>query len=57
MPGSGRKFGATLGATVSDHLAAANRRHAGAKTMPALADELGRLIGPFHDMNSGEKQK
>jgi hypothetical protein len=57
MPGSGRKFGAPLGTAVGDHLAAANRRHAGAKTMPALADEFGRLIGPFHDMNSGEKTK
>jgi hypothetical protein len=56
MPELGREFSATLGTAIGDHLAAANRRHAGAKAMPALADKFGRLIGPFHDMNSGEKQ-
>ena len=54
--GSGRQLATALGTAVGDHFATTDRRHAGAKAMPALADEFGRLIGPFHDMNSGEKQ-
>jgi hypothetical protein len=49
---SGGEFGAALGAAIGKDLAAANSCHAGAKTMPALADEFGRLIGPFHDSHS-----
>src|SRR5262249_29088521 len=31
-----------------DHLAASLGRHAGAKTMSALAHQLARLVGPLH---------
>jgi hypothetical protein len=53
---SGREFGAAFGTAAGNDLAAANSCHAGAKTMPALADKFGRLIGPFHDMHSGGKR-
>src|SRR4051794_24129909 len=39
---------AAVGAPGCEHLAAALRLHAGTKTMPALANELTRLIGPLH---------
>ena len=39
-----------------DDLAAALRRHAGAKAMPALADELARLIGPLHGSSPAARQ-
>jgi hypothetical protein len=47
--GSGRKLCATLGAAIGENLAAANGRHAGAETVPVLADEFGRLIRTLHD--------
>jgi hypothetical protein len=54
---SGREFGAAFGTAIGNHLAAANGRHAGAKTMPALADKFGRLIGPFHVSHSSNGTK
>ena len=48
-PGSGRQTLAALRAAPRDDIAAADRRHAGAETVPALAHELARLIGPLHD--------
>jgi hypothetical protein len=39
-----------------EHLAAAFGRHARAKTMPTLAHQLGRLIGPFHGNFSAARQ-
>ena len=44
----GRKALAALGAAAGENIAAANRRHAGAEAVAALADELGRLIGTLH---------
>jgi hypothetical protein len=39
-PISGRQALSALGAPVGEHLAATDSRHAGAKTMPVLANEL-----------------
>src|SRR3954465_12164821 len=39
---------AAVGAPGCEHLAAALRLHAGTETVPALANELARLIGPLH---------
>ena len=46
---SGGQLLAALGAAVCQDLATANGLHAGAKSVPALADQLGRLIGALHD--------
>ena len=46
---SGGQLFAALGAAVGQHLATADGLHAGAKSVPALADQLGRLIGALHD--------
>src|SRR3954452_20907822 len=43
----GQALGA-VGAPGCEHLATALRLHAGTETMPALANELARLIGPLH---------
>jgi hypothetical protein len=40
---------ASFGATTTDDITTAFRRHTGAKTMLALAAAFGRLIGAFHD--------
>lgn len=45
---SGRKPLAAFGTAASEDLTAVLRREAGAETVAALADELARLIGPFH---------
>jgi hypothetical protein len=45
---SGRQALAAAGAARSDHLAAANCRHSGAKAMPALAHQFTGLISPLH---------
>ena len=47
-PASGRQALAALGAAIGQDFAAADRRHAGAESVPALADKLGRLIGALH---------
>jgi hypothetical protein len=47
----GRQALAALGATARDDLDATCRLHTGAEAVAALANELARLIGPFH----GEK--
>src|SRR5581483_4325904 len=47
---SGRQALAALGAAAGQHLAAAHRGHAGAETVPALADQLRGLIGALHDI-------
>ena len=39
---------AAMGAASSDDLAATLGRHAGTEAMPALANELARLIRPLH---------
>jgi hypothetical protein len=52
MDGSGRQALAAARAAAGKHLAAADRGHAGAETMAALADKLGRLKGALHDKNS-----
>jgi hypothetical protein len=41
-----------LTTTGGDDLAAADGRCTGAEAMPALADQLTRLIGAFHGSNS-----
>ena len=41
---------AALGATVTDDVSTAFRRHAGAKSVLALAGAFGRLISAFHDV-------
>jgi hypothetical protein len=46
---SGGQLLAALGTAVGQDLATANGLHTGAKSMPALADQLGRLIGALHD--------
>ena len=45
---SGGQALATTRTARSDHLAATDSGHAGAKTMTALAHDLAGLIGPFH---------
>src|SRR6185312_2823258 len=50
---SGREALAALGTTVGQHLAAPDGFHAGAKPMPALADQLRRLIGTLHNFSPG----
>ena len=45
---SGGELLAPAGAARREHLAAADRRRAGAKAMAALAHELAGLIGPLH---------
>jgi len=45
---SGRKALAAVCAALIEDLTPAFGRHARAKTMPALADELARLVRPFH---------
>ena len=50
--GSGRQPLATLGPAVGQHLAASDRGHPGAESMPPLADELRRLIGALHSQYS-----
>ena len=47
--GSGRKLLAAARPAGVKNLAAADRRHARAKAMAALANELAGLIGPLHD--------
>ena len=47
-PRSGRKALAPLGPPVGQHLAASDCRHAGAESVPPLADQLRRLIGTLH---------
>jgi hypothetical protein len=49
---SGGELLAAASAPRRDDLAAAHRAHARPKTMPALADELARLIGAFQGTNS-----
>jgi hypothetical protein len=49
---SGGELLAAARAPRRDDPAAAHRAHASPKTMPALADELARLIGAFHGTNS-----
>src|SRR6185437_7504341 len=49
---SGREFLAAPRPPRGDHLATADRRHAGAKAMTALAHELRGLIGPLHRLIS-----
>jgi hypothetical protein len=49
LGGSGGQLLAALGSPVGQDLATANGLHAGAKSVPALADQLGRLIGALHD--------
>ncbi len=49
---SGGELLAAVRAPRRDDPAAADRAHASPKTMPALADELARLIGAFHGTNS-----
>ena len=46
--GSSREALAAAGAAGGDHLAAANRFHAGAKAVTALAHDLAGLKGPRH---------
>ncbi len=46
---SGGKTAAVERPAAPEHFAAALCRHARAKTMAALADELARLVGAFHD--------
>jgi hypothetical protein len=53
----GRKALAALGAAARDHLDATGRAHTGTEAVPALADELARLIGPFHRSYSSRKLK
>ncbi len=53
---SGRQALATFGAAVGEHLAAADRRHPGAKPVPALADQLRGLIGALHDSSPLEPE-
>src|ERR1700722_2246696 len=48
---SGGQPFAALGAAVRQHPAAADRGHAGAKPVAALADKLRRLIGALHDFS------
>ena len=52
-PGSGRQFLAAAGTARIDDLAAAGSGHSGPEAVPALADELARLIGPFHRQSRG----
>ena len=47
--GSGGQALASLGAPIGQDSAAAHGRHAGAETVPPLADELAWLKGPFHN--------
>ena len=49
---SSRKALAAAGAARVQHLAASDRLHARAKAMAAFANELARLIGPLHVINS-----
>lgn len=46
---SGRKFLAAARAPGRDHLASALGGHTGAESVPALADDFARLIGPLHE--------
>jgi hypothetical protein len=54
--GSGAEPLAPACAAGGDHLAAACGRHAGAKTVTALAHQLARLIGPLHRSFSAGRQ-
>src|SRR5262249_55465605 len=47
---------AAAGAPGGDHLAAPLGRHAGAKTVSALAHQLARLIGPLHGWFSAARK-
>jgi len=49
---SGRKTLAAARATRGEDLAAADRGAAGAEAVPALANELARLISPLHVFDS-----
>jgi len=49
---SSRKALAAAGAARVQHLAASDRLHARAKAVAAFANELARLIGPLHVINS-----
>jgi hypothetical protein len=46
---SGGQFLTALGTAIGQDPATANGLHAGAKSMPALADQLRRLIGALHE--------
>jgi hypothetical protein len=46
---SGAQTLAAAGPAAADDLAAANGGHARTKTVPALADKLGGLVGALHD--------
>jgi hypothetical protein len=46
---SGGQLLTALGAAIGQDFPTANGLHAGAKSVPALADQLGRLIGALHD--------
>jgi hypothetical protein len=52
VDGSGRQTLAAAGAAAGKYVAAADRSHAGAETMAALANKLGGLKGALHDKNS-----
>jgi hypothetical protein len=49
---SSRQALATLGTAASQHVAAADGRHARAETVAALADEFARLVSTFHGVIS-----
>src|SRR5262249_10682814 len=49
---SGGELLAAARAASGDHLAAADRRHAGAKAVATLAHDLAGLIGPLHGLVS-----
>jgi hypothetical protein len=48
---------ATLGTAGGNHLTAARGRDPGAESMPPLAHQLARLIGPLHDLVSAERKR
>lgn len=53
----GRQTLAALGPAARDDFDAADRTHAGAEAVTALADKLARLIGPFHGSYSSRIRK
>jgi hypothetical protein len=57
LPGSGTEPLAPMRTALSEHFAAALRRHARAEAMPAFAHQFARLIGPFHGVFSAARQR